>query len=76
MAPLLASPRHVIDHLCREPRLLGAEVGQCLVLHTWKRDLGWHPHVHVIVTAGGWDALLPNPYLSELANPNLYEVSR
>lgn len=45
-----------IDHLCRDPRHLGGEVGQCLVLHTWKRDLGWHPHVHAIVTAGGWDA--------------------
>jgi len=23
------------------------------VLHTWRRDLGYHPHVHCIVTGGG-----------------------
>jgi hypothetical protein len=31
----------------------GATLGATLVLHTWKRDLGFHPHVHAIVTAGG-----------------------
>jgi hypothetical protein len=45
-----------IDLLGRDPRFLGAEVGQLAVLHTWTRDLRWHPHVHVIVTAGGWNA--------------------
>ena len=42
--------------LCRDPEHLGAEVGLVNVLHTWTRDLRWHPHVHMIVTAGGWDA--------------------
>jgi hypothetical protein len=32
---------------------LGATVGVTLVLHTWRRDLGFHPHVHAIVSAGG-----------------------
>jgi hypothetical protein len=32
---------------------LGAELGATLVLHTWTRDLRFHPHVHCIVTAGG-----------------------
>ena len=32
---------------------LGARLGITLVLHTWTRDLGYHPHVHAIVTAGG-----------------------
>jgi hypothetical protein len=27
-----------------------------MVLHTWTRDLRFHPHVHAIVTAGGVDA--------------------
>lgn len=30
-----------------------ASLGWTLVLHTWKRDLGYHPHLHVLVTAGG-----------------------
>jgi hypothetical protein len=26
------------------------------VLHTWRRDLAFHPHLHCIVTGGGWSA--------------------
>jgi hypothetical protein len=32
---------------------LGAELGITTVLHTWTRDLRFHPHVHAIVSAGG-----------------------
>lgn len=32
---------------------LQAQLGWTLVLHTWKRDLGYHPHLHALVTAGG-----------------------
>jgi len=32
---------------------LDAELGATLVLHTWTRDLRFHPHVHAIVTGGG-----------------------
>jgi hypothetical protein len=56
LALFMKAASDAIDHLCRDPHHLGAEVGQLAVLHTWKRDLGWHPHVHIIVTAGGWDA--------------------
>jgi len=34
---------------------LHAELGVTSVLHTWTRDLRFHPHVHCIVTAGGLD---------------------
>ncbi|HEY2201562.1 MAG TPA: IS91 family transposase [Solirubrobacteraceae bacterium] len=33
---------------------LQATVGATLVLHTWTRALQFHPHVHAIVTGGGW----------------------
>jgi len=33
---------------------LQARIGATMVLHTWTRDLSWHPHVHAIVTAGGF----------------------
>jgi len=39
--------------LGRDPRHLGALVGVTTVLHTWSRDLRFHPHVHCIVTGGG-----------------------
>ncbi len=32
---------------------LKARLGATVVLHTWTRDLRFHPHVHAIVTAGG-----------------------
>lgn len=32
---------------------LDATIGVTLVLHTWTKDLRYHPHVHAIVTAGG-----------------------
>jgi Putative transposase/Transposase zinc-binding domain len=32
---------------------LAATVGVTEVLHTWTRDLSYHPHVHCIVTGGG-----------------------
>ena len=56
LGALMQAAPEVIAALCRNPRHLGGEVGQLVVLHTWRRDLGWHPHVHLIVTAGGWDA--------------------
>ena len=31
----------------------GVQLGWTAVLHTWRRDLGFHPHIHVLVTAGG-----------------------
>jgi hypothetical protein len=34
-------------------RNLNATIGATLVLHTWTRELAFHPHVHAIVTAGG-----------------------
>jgi hypothetical protein len=32
---------------------LSARLGITMVLHTWTRDLRFHPHVHALVTAGG-----------------------
>jgi len=32
---------------------LKATLGWTMVLHTWKRDMGPHIHIHVLVTAGG-----------------------
>ena len=37
-----------------EPRRhLGAQPGMLAVLHTWGRDMAYHPHVHYIVPGGG-----------------------
>ncbi len=36
-----------------DSRRLGGRLGVTAVLHTWTRDLQFHPHVHCIVTGGG-----------------------
>ena len=35
------------------PKYLGAETGAVAVLHTWGQTLMYHPHIHMIVPAGG-----------------------
>lgn len=39
--------------LGRDPARIGAELGVTAVLHTWTRELEFHPHIHCIVTGGG-----------------------
>jgi len=63
LRPLAAfAPREVYDALFRVVgrvllefggARLNATVGATLVLHTWTRELAFHPHVHAIVTGGG-----------------------
>jgi hypothetical protein len=36
----------------RDPDRLGGEIGVTTVLHTWSRDLTYHPHLHCITTGG------------------------
>jgi hypothetical protein len=42
--------------LAANDRWLGAVPGATAVLHTWTRQLEYHPHVHFIVTGGGLNA--------------------
>jgi len=42
--------------LGNDPKRLGAQIGMTCVLHTWTRDLRFHPHLHCIVTGGGLTA--------------------
>lgn len=37
----------------QDPQYLGAEMGAMAVLHTWTQSLTYHPHLHVLSTAGG-----------------------
>ena len=42
-----------LQTLGRDPNRLGGQLGFTVVLHTWTRDLRFHPHLHCIVTGGG-----------------------
>ena len=52
-ALLMRAAAQTLLTLGRDPKRLGAELGITAVLHTWTRELEFHPHVHCIVTAGG-----------------------
>lgn len=39
--------------LCADKKYLGATPGIIQVLHTWTKDLKYHPHVHIIISGGG-----------------------
>ncbi len=51
---LLKKVRQVLLKLLENPKFLGAKPGLILNLHTWRRDLLIHVHVHVLITDGGW----------------------
>lgn len=44
-----------LQELAADPRFVGGQVGMVGVLHTWQRDLRFHPHVHFLVPGGGLD---------------------
>jgi Putative transposase/Transposase zinc-binding domain len=50
---LFAGASETLLCLGRDIKRLGATLGLTAVLHTWTRDLRFHPHVHIIVTGGG-----------------------
>ena len=35
-----------LQELAQDPRFVGGEIGLVGVLHSWARDLSYHPHVH------------------------------
>lgn len=54
-ALLLRSAAGALATLARDPHWLGesAELAITTVLHTWTRELHFHPHVHCLVSGGG-----------------------
>jgi hypothetical protein len=50
---LFHSAADTLLELGADPKWLGAQLGLTAVLHTWTRELAFHPHLHCVVTAGG-----------------------
>lgn len=53
---LMKAAADALQKLANDPRYLGARIGALAVLHTWTRAMLFHPHVHMLVTAGGLSA--------------------
>lgn len=50
---LFDAARESLLRICGDPKHLGVSPVALAVQHTWKQDLNYHPHVHVLVSAGG-----------------------
>ena len=46
-----------VKALAADKKHLGALPGMTAVLHTWGKNLAFHPHIHMIVTGGGYAAM-------------------
>jgi len=53
---LFRAASQALQQLAQDPRFVGGRLGMVGVLHTWTRQLLYHPHVHYIVTGGGLTA--------------------
>jgi len=50
---LFRASSQTLQKLAKDPRFIGGTLGMLGVLQTWKRDLGYHPHIHYIIPGGG-----------------------
>jgi hypothetical protein len=50
---LLRQSAAALQDVASRQKYLGAQLGILSVLHTWGRQLQYHPHVHCVVPAGG-----------------------
>lgn len=42
-----------VKKLCEDEKYMGATPAITAVLHTWGQNLDFHPHIHLIISAGG-----------------------
>jgi len=50
---LFRAVAETLIQVAANPKHLGAEIGFFGILHTWGRNLLFHPHIHCVVPAGG-----------------------
>lgn len=63
--------RDTLVELLEDKKYLGATPGILMTLHTWGRQLNYHPHIHCLITAGG---LTPSRQWKEVENDFLLPI--
>ena len=66
---LFQASAEAAQKLALDPRHIGGQIGLVGVLHTWTRNLIFHPHVHYLAPAGG---LLPDGQTWRPARPGFF----
>ena len=74
------------QQLAKDAHYVGGQIGMVGILHTWGRNLAYHPHIHYLVPAGGlagdgkaWlparqDFLLPVKALSKIFRGKFWQA--
>lgn len=52
---LIQAASEMLMKLAFDPKYVGGQLAILTVLHTWTRAMEFHPHVHMLVPAGGLD---------------------
>ncbi len=86
-AALFETSSEAIKTLCANPKFMGADMpGFFGVLHTWGRELQFHPHIHYLVPGGtlssqdgswhaaSWEFYLPVHALSKIFRAKFRDV--
>jgi len=62
---------YVINLFAKDEKHLGGKIGFYAILHTWGQTLSYHPHLHIIVTAGGLNSerFVSLPYQNKFLFP-------
>lgn len=50
---LFKATAQTLQKVSGNPKFLGAQTGAVALLHTWGQALTYHPHIHMIIPAGG-----------------------
>ncbi len=50
---LFQSVSQAMQNAGKNTSFLGADIGALCILHTWGQTLAYHPHIHMLVPAGG-----------------------
>jgi len=50
---LFKASSQALQKVARNPKFLGVQTGAVAVLHSWGQALTYHPHIHMIIPAGG-----------------------
>ena len=78
-ALLFRASSQAAQQLARDPRFVGGQIALVGVLHTWTRNLYYHPHIHYLAPGGGlatdgqtWLKAHPNFFLPVKALSKLF----
>lgn len=86
-ALFMNSAAYALNKLAADPKYLGGKAGFVMILHTWTQEIDYHPHLHLMIPAGGIDDkgnwiksnpkfFVPNRALSKIFKARFLKLAR